>query len=125
MALRLGLGAAVAPALRRTLARGQRAMFRAVFMAWVIVAGAGLLLASALLALSAWIGPIAATGIGGLTLLLAAFVAVLARRGRRLPRSGLSDTHAADLPANGTLLLRGVMVAVGFALLGQVLRKRP
>jgi hypothetical protein len=42
----------------------------AIAMAWIFTVGTGLLLASAMLALSASIGPIAATGVAGCTALL-------------------------------------------------------
>lgn len=124
MVLRLAFGAVVVPPMRRALERGERAILRALAIALSVVVGTGLLLVSALLALSAQIGPIAATGLLGLTLLLAAGIAVLSWRYRRRLRSDRAGTRSTDLPASGPILLRGLAIAVGFALVTRLLRKR-
>jgi hypothetical protein len=123
MALRLAIGAVVAPALRRAVARGQQAILRSVAIALAVTAGTVLLLVSALLALSAWIGPIAATGIGGLSLLMAAGIAALVWRGQHRPLPGRSKLPAADPGITGPMLLSGMTIVVGFALLSRLLGK--
>lgn len=125
MALRLAAGAVVGPPVRRALARGGRAILRALAITLTVTVGAGLVLTSALLALSARIGPVAATGLVGLILLLAAGVALLVRRNRHRARPGPLGIRSADLPGSGPLLLGGLAIAVGAALLTRLLRKRP
>jgi hypothetical protein len=120
-ALRLAFGAIVVPPMRRALERGERAALRALAIALSVTVGSGLLLVSAVLALSAQIGPVAATGLLGLILLLAAGIAVLSRR--RL-RSDRAASRLADQPTSGPLLLRGLAIAIGFALATRLLRKR-
>jgi hypothetical protein len=124
MSLRLAFGAIVAPAMHRALARGERAVLRSVAIALAFTVGAALLLVSALLALSAWIGPIAATGIGGLILLMAGSIAALVWRSRFSRRSGPPDMPAGDMRTNGPMLLGGISLVVGFALIRLLLRKK-
>ena len=125
IALRLGVGAVVVPPVKRALARGERAILRALAIALTVTVGAGLVLTSGLLALSAWIGLIAATGVVGLILLLAASFALLARRNRHRPTPGAAGVGSADLPGSGPLLLGGLAIAVATALVTRLLRKRP
>lgn len=124
MALRLVVGAVMVPPVRRALARGERAILRALAIALIITVGAGLVFTSALLALSAWIGPIAATGLVGLILLLAASIALLVRRNRR-PGPGPTGIGSASPPTSGPILLGSLAIAVGVALATRWLRKRP
>lgn len=76
------------PTLRRNLQHRQKALVRTIALASILVAGAGLLLTSAVLGLSAWLGPVAATGLLGLALLLAGSVGALVLR--RRPRTQLA-----------------------------------
>lgn len=124
MALRLAVAAVVVPPISRALARGERAILRALAIALAITVGAGLVLTSALLALSAWIGPIAATGLVGLSLLMAAGITLLVRRNRR-PGPGPTGIGSANPPTSGPILLGSLAIAVGVALVTRWLRKRP
>jgi hypothetical protein len=81
------LAPTLVPRLRRNLQHGQKALLRSLVLAAILAAGAGLLLTSVVLGLSVWLGPIAATGLVGLALLLAGALgaAVLRRRPKPLP----------------------------------------
>jgi hypothetical protein len=125
MALRMAVGAVAVRPMRRAFERGERAIFGALAIALTVTAGAGLVLTSALLALSAWIGSIAATGWVGLILLLAAGISLLAQRNRKHPRADRSGIGSADLPRSGPTLLLGLAIALGVALGTRLRRKRP
>lgn len=81
------LGDGFAQTLREAAGRGRKALLWPVALGAVSVLGAGLLVTSALLGLSAWLGPVAATGLAGLALLAAAAVAraILRYRAGRTP----------------------------------------
>lgn len=120
----MAVGAVAMPPMRRAFERCERAILGALAIALTVTAGAGLVLTSALLALSAWIGPIAATGLVGL-ILLAAGISLLARRNRKHPGADRSNIGSADLPGSGPTLLLGLAIALGVALGTRLQRKRP
>jgi hypothetical protein len=97
---------------------------RSVALAGIFTVGIGLLLASALLALSAWLGPIAATGVAGCTFLVAGGLLSLVRR-RHPDREAETVPLPTPLdPAKGGLALPILGLGLGLAL-STLLVRRP
>jgi hypothetical protein len=123
MALHLAIGAWLAPVLRRAMTRGRRALLRSAALGGLLVVGTALVLVSVVLALSSWIGPIAATGISGVVLLLVAGIVAAATRRRRDPPVLPAAGPKADGLSHGGLLLPGLGLVLGLALAGVLFRK--
>lgn len=113
MALRLAVRAVVVPRQRRALKRGESAMLCALVIRVSFAVGVGPGLTSILLALSARIGPVAATGLVGLILLLACGIEFLAWRNRQPLAPVPSGIGSAELPASGPILLCGLAMSAG------------
>lgn len=105
------------------MARGRRALLRSVALGVVFAAGAGLVLASALLALSAWIGPIAATGVSGAVLLLAGGLFAIVTRRRPDRAAQAAPLPVAEDLSNAGLVLPGLGLVLGLALSTLLFRK--
>jgi hypothetical protein len=108
--------------LRVELERGRKTLLRSIVLVSVSAAGVVLLLASALLGLSAWLGSIAATGLLGLTLLLAAALGAAVVR-RRPDRQTLTVYSSAPADMRPDLLLPGIGLTLGFVLARTLRRK--